>query len=209
MPIISCYFYYSNHACRAVWFLFLCFFFSFSYSSALSNKCNTGFIPKESLPAVPAAQLWLISAESELELSFLCLSSPLVLCAAPPHSLCVNQVKDNDVLCLVGQLSSISTSFLVWLIYPQTCFSHLSVAPCLEAHPVWHWGIWPSPGLPKPSCLQCPCYKTVFQFCLCRQTMPTQEFSALALRSSLQFPDPHICAGSVTSLQGKDVVASC
>lgn len=103
-------------------FLFLFFLLSLINVAQVSSYCAVN--PKESLPAVPAAQLWLISAESELELSFLCLSSPLVLCAAPPHSLCANQVKDNEVLCLVGKLSSISTSFLglfihkpVFLIY--------------------------------------------------------------------------------------------
>lgn len=59
-------------------------------------------------------------------------------------------------------------------------------------------GIWPSPWLPKSPSLQCPCCKTVFWCCLCRQAMLTHGWGALALSSSLLFPAPHICAESVT-----------
>lgn len=197
----SCYFYYSNHTCRAVWFLFffplfLFFLLSLINVTQVSSYCSVS--PKESLPSVPAAQLGLISAKSELELSFLCLSSPLVLCAAPPHSLCVNQVKDNEVLCLVGQFSSISASFLSALFTHKPAFL---IYLLLLAWKHILCGIWPSPWLPKSPSVQCPCHKAVFWCCLCRQTVPTHTWSALALSSSLLFPAPHICAGSVTSLK--------
>lgn len=179
------------------------FFFPFPVLLALSNNvtqvspyCSVS--PKESLPSVPAAQLGLISAKSELELSFLCLSSPLVLCAAPPHSLCANQVKDNEVLCLVGQFSSISASFLSALFTHKPAFL---IYLLLLAWKHILCGIWPSPRLPKSPSVQCPCHKTVFWCCLCRQTVPTHRWSALAPSSSLLFPAPHICAGSVTPLK--------
>lgn len=147
--------------------LFLFFLLSLINVTQVSSYCSVS--PKESLPSVPAAQLGLISAKSELELSFLCLSSPLVLCAAPPHSLCVNQVKDNEVLCLVGQFSSISASFLSALFTHKPAFL---IYLLLLAWKHILCGIWPSPWLPKSPSLQCPCHKTVFWCCLCRQTVP-------------------------------------
>lgn len=86
---------------------------------------------------------WFLPTQ-KLELSFLCLSSPLVLCAASPHSLHVNQVKDNEVLRLLWQLSSTSTSFLCDLFIHKPAFVPYLSLPAWK-HILCH--IWPSPSV--------------------------------------------------------------
>lgn len=208
MPTISCYLYYSNHACRAVWFLF----FFFPILLDLCNKCNTGFI--------------LLFCQSQGICS--CCSSCTALAdfcrlrnlschffASPPPWFCVQPLL-TLFMWTKWRIMKFYASYDNFLpLLPLFCVIYLStnllLSPTCRSQP----GSTPCVtfGLhlrfPKSPFLRCPCYKTVFWCCLCRQTMPTHSWSALALSSCLLFPAPHVCAESVTSLHGKDVVASC